>query len=115
MFSAERILATISRGWRLDRDDDGIFIRARLLQRFELAVKQASRHEMLVPCGDTARDQLLIAFKINQTNVGTISDQNIAVAALESGACDDARVRPNDASCRSRQRPLSARANDPHQ
>jgi hypothetical protein len=32
---------------RLDRDDDGIFIRSRLLERVELAVQQAPQREML--------------------------------------------------------------------
>jgi hypothetical protein len=44
---------------RLDRDDNGIFVRAWFLQSFELAVKQASRHEMLMAGGDTACDQRL--------------------------------------------------------
>ena len=45
---------------------------------------------MLMTGSDTARDQLLIALEIDQTDVGTIANQNIAVAALQSGACDDA-------------------------
>ena len=75
---------------RLDRDDDGIFVRSRFLQRFELAVKQASRHEMLMAGGDTACDQRLVTLEIDQTDVCTITDQNIAVAALQRGARDDA-------------------------
>ena len=90
MFIADKIRATISRGCRLDRDDDRIFVRSRLLERFELAVQQASRHEVLMPGGDAARDQGLVTLEIDQTNVGTIADQNIAVAALQRGTCDDA-------------------------
>jgi hypothetical protein len=45
---------------------------------------------MLMTGSDTARDQLLIALAIDQTDVGTIANRNIAVAALQSGACDDA-------------------------
>ena len=40
--------------------------------------------------GDTAGDQRFIALEMDQTNVGTIADQNITVAALQSGACDRA-------------------------
>ena len=75
---------------RLDRDDDGIFVRSRFLERFELAVKQTSRHEMLMTDCDAARDQLLTTLEIDQTHVGPIPDQNIAVAALQRRACDDA-------------------------
>ena len=44
---------------------------------------------MLMAGSDAARDQRLIALEVDQTNGGTIADQNITVAALESGACDD--------------------------
>ena len=75
---------------RLDRDNDWIFIWSRFLQRLELTVKQALRHEMLMTGSDAACDQLLIALEIDQTNVGTIANQNIAVAAFQSRACDNA-------------------------
>src|SRR6476620_4119566 len=45
---------------------------------------------MLMPRGDTARDQGLVALQIDETDVGPIPDQNIAVAALQGGARDDA-------------------------
>jgi hypothetical protein len=74
---------------RLDRDNDWIFVWFRSLQRFELAVKQASRHEMLMPSSGAAGDQLLGAVEIDETEVGTIADQNITVAAFQSEACDE--------------------------
>jgi hypothetical protein len=40
MFSAASLRDDLAR-LRLDRDDDGIFVRPRFLQRLELAVKQA--------------------------------------------------------------------------
>src|SRR4029434_7415632 len=38
------------------------------------AVKQALRHEMLMTSSGAARDQLLCALEIDQTDVGTIAD-----------------------------------------
>ena len=68
---------------------------------------------MLMTGGDTARDQCLVTLEVDQTDVYTITDQNIAVAALQRGACDDAvsarmtrfvdpggdRAQPGPASC----------------
>src|SRR5262245_55072667 len=68
--------------WRFNRDDNGIFIVTRLLQRFELAVQEASRHEMLVTHGDAPRDQRLFALEVDETHIDTITDENVAVAAL---------------------------------
>jgi hypothetical protein len=45
---------------------------------------------MLMTGSNASRDQLLITLEINQADVGTLADQNIAVAALQRGACDDA-------------------------
>jgi hypothetical protein len=49
MFIAERIRATISRGCGSIETVIGFSSQTRLLQRFELAVQQASQHKMLVP------------------------------------------------------------------
>ena len=89
MFSADIDLRHDLVRSRLDRDDDWIFVRSRFLQCFELAVKQGGRHEMLMTGGDTAGDQLLVALEVDEADVGTIADQNIAVAALQRGAGDD--------------------------
>src|ERR1700726_3340208 len=69
---------------RLNRDNDWIFVWSRFFQRLELTVKQALRHEMLMTGSDAACDQLLIALEIDQTNVGTIANQDIAGAAFQS-------------------------------
>ena len=70
MFSADRICATISCGRGSIETTMGFSSAPGFLQRLELAVKQASRHEMLVTGGDAARDQLLVTLEINQTDVG---------------------------------------------
>src|SRR5271168_269356 len=44
---------------------------------------------MLVAGGDTACDQRLVTLEVDQTDVCTITDKNIAVAALQRGTCDD--------------------------
>ena len=73
MFSADKICATISCG------------------RGSIeTLKQALRHEMLVTGSDAACDQLLIALEMDEMNVGTIANQDIAVAAFQSRACDNA-------------------------
>src|ERR1700733_7700385 len=92
---------------RLDRDNDWIFVWSRFFQRLELTVKQAFRHEMLMTGSDAACDQLLIALEIDQTDVGAIANQDIAVATFQSRACDNAGCG------RSKQRPFAARNNDP--
>ena len=44
---------------------------------------------MLMTGGDAAGDQLLVALEVDEADVGSIADQNIAVAALQRGAGDD--------------------------
>src|ERR1700691_3377726 len=45
---------------------------------------------MLVAGGDAACDQCLVTLEVDQTDIRTIANQNITVAALECGARDDA-------------------------
>src|SRR4051794_13878224 len=44
---------------------------------------------MLMTGGDTARDERLVAFQVDQTDIRATADQNIPVAALQRGARDD--------------------------
>ena len=113
-FSTDNTCSTISRGAGSIETTMGFSFRSRLLERIELAVQQAARHKMLMTGGDAARNQRFVALEVDQANVRAIPDKNIAVTALQCGACDDAVADPHDASCRSRQRPRRAKATDPH-
>ena len=75
---------------RLDRDDHRIFVRTRFLQRLELAVQQAWRHEMLVARGEAAGNQRFVALEIDQTDVARSPIRISRYHALERGAGDDA-------------------------
>ena len=44
---------------------------------------------MLVPGGDTTRNQRLITLEVDQTDIGAITDEDIAVASLERRAGND--------------------------
>jgi hypothetical protein len=58
MAKADKTCATTSRG--CGSIETGRFVGSRLLERFELAVQQASGHEMLMTSGNAPRDQCLI-------------------------------------------------------
>src|SRR5262249_648704 len=62
---------------RLDRDNDRPLVGPRLLERGELAPQQARRHEMSMPHGHAAGDQLLASLEVDQANVRACADQNI--------------------------------------
>ena len=53
-------------GMRNDGNDDRPFVRLGRLQRLELAVEQARRHEMIGACGDPLRDQVAVALQENE-------------------------------------------------
>src|ERR1700726_3809112 len=74
----------------LDRNDDRVFIRCRLLERRELALEQARRHEVLMTGGDAPRNELDVAPEADQAHVRAFADDNLAVATLERRAGDHA-------------------------
>src|SRR5581483_12223759 len=53
-------------GCLVDADRDGIFVRRWFLQRGELAVEEARRHEVAAAVGDAGGDQLLAALGVEQ-------------------------------------------------
>jgi hypothetical protein len=79
----------LTRLW-LDRDNDWILVRSRLLKRLELAVQQISRHEMIMTGGDTACDESLVPFEINQPDVRPVPNQDIAISSFQRGTGNDA-------------------------
>ncbi len=76
---------------RSDRDHDRVFVRLRLFERRELAVEQRGWHEVPVACRQPARDQVSLAFEIDDLDVGALADQDIAIGALERRASHGAR------------------------
>src|SRR5690606_5649364 len=71
-------------------DGDRALLGRGLLERLELALKQALRHEVAPPSGEAASDQLAVAPQIDQTHPRPLADDDIAIAALQGGAADDA-------------------------
>ena len=79
----------LTRLW-LDRDNDWILVRSWLLKRLKLAVQQISRHEMVMTGGETACDESLIPFEINQADVRPVPNQDIAISSFQCGTGNDA-------------------------
>src|SRR5579883_2229967 len=77
-------------GRAADIDHDRPLVGTRLLERRELAVEQADRHEMLVPRRHPLVDQLPGPPEIDQAHLGPGADQDVSVAALQRRAGDDA-------------------------
>jgi hypothetical protein len=73
----------------LDGDGERPLISARFLERLKLAMQKALRHKMLVPGGDAACDKRLLAFEIDEADIGTVADEHFAIAAFERRASDD--------------------------
>jgi hypothetical protein len=74
-----------------DADRNRMLVGRRLFQRRELAFEQLRRHEMAMPGGHPLGDERLVAFEINKTHgVMARAGQNVAIAALQRRARDDA-------------------------
>src|SRR5262245_52702257 len=68
---------------RNDRDYDRVFARLRLFECRELAVEQRGWHEMPVACRQPMRDQVLLAFQIDDADIAALTNQDIAISAFE--------------------------------
>src|SRR6266849_203365 len=77
-------------GARVGRHDDRMFLLSGFLEGRELAVEQRRRHEMSMPQGTSARDQLALALEIDDTYVLSTADQDIAICAFERRTSDHA-------------------------
>src|SRR5262249_49099140 len=56
--------------------------------RCKLAVEQLRRHEVTAPRAQSLQDQVARAFQVYQPYVGALSDQDVAIGALQSRAGD---------------------------
>src|SRR5260221_309919 len=69
-----------------DRRDDRPFLGAGLLEIVELAVEQPRRHEMAMACGETMRDQIGVAFEIDNSYIRAVANDDVAVTTLQCRA-----------------------------
>src|SRR5215469_11841476 len=74
---------------RSDVEDQGVFVPVRFLDGVELALQQAGGHEMPVSACEAFGDEGVAAAQIDQPNLRPVADDQIAVAPLQGGACDD--------------------------
>src|SRR5215831_8250511 len=75
-----------------DRNNDRMFVRLRLFEGCELAVEQRGWHEMPIARRQPARDQVPLALEIDDTDIGAIADQDIAISPFERRARDGAMI-----------------------
>ena len=74
---------------RIDRHGYGTFVVAGRLKGLELAGQEFGRHEMVFPQREPVRDQGLVAPEIDDSDVMSRVDEDLAIRALERGAGDD--------------------------
>src|SRR5262245_5227945 len=77
---------------RSEIDDQRILVRPRFLERVDLALQQACRHEMIVAARQMPGDMLAAATKIDQPCFRSIIDDDLAIRWLEGGAGDNTRL-----------------------
>src|SRR5215475_5096254 len=79
-------------GRRLHIDSQRILVRIRFLERIDLALQQAPRHEMAGAPRQALGDEVSAAAKINEPYFRPIADDDLAIGPLERGAGDDPRL-----------------------
>src|SRR5262249_17941880 len=77
---------------RNDRDHDRVLVRLRFFECRELAGEQRWWHEMPVACRQPARDQVPLALQVDDADIATLANQDIAIGALERRAGDGAMI-----------------------
>ena len=101
-------------GGRADVDNQRIFVRSGFLQRIDLALQQARRHEVAAAPRQMLGHDIAAAAKIDQPYFRPVADDDPAIRPLERGAGDDARLLAGALSRRSRRPRSRARAGGPH-
>src|SRR5262249_43519197 len=77
-----------------DFDGQRVLVGSRFLERIDLALQQAGRHEMAFTSRQMFGDERPAAAKVDEPYFGAIADDDLAIGALERGASDDPRLLP---------------------
>jgi hypothetical protein len=75
---------------RNDRNGNRTLVGLRLFQGLELAVEERRRHEVIGARGESAGNEIAVAFEENDAHVAPAADKNVTVSALERRAGNDA-------------------------
>src|SRR6185312_6092083 len=78
--------------WRPDINGQGIFVWGRFLEGVDLALQEASGHEVAMAPRQVFGDEVAAAAKIDQPYFRPTADDDLAIGALERGTSDDARL-----------------------